>query len=411
MSKIFNETDPIGKPLLLGNHTLPGVWQYMLPKEFLSFSFPEERRSTCMSCPKACYEGYRNDYRCCTYHPRIPNFLMGLAAQTPSGRSYVKKVVKQGMATPEGMNSSPQQWVNYLDDLEHDKFGQSQQVLCPMLEESSGYCMVHAFRNSVCSTFFCLKDHGNHSETFWNALQTLGSQCEMAVAQWAMEQIGFSVKDYTGRLNRLGRRIAATNRSNGQGWSESSLKELWGDWAGRELEFYEACGKLVSNHRHVLWEIANETDIVEASKFDQAMVKSVPEYLQDQVDPSDLIESGDTIPPHDLWQNVLKAYRKLWKLPMGRYALHKTIQLFPNKKSDAMEKQYKHLDYTVAKIRKSGKVDWRLFVSKQQYEVLNIFQEPRDFGWQLLTSPPLAGLAAPKAFLTEMVAKKILVKH
>ena len=129
MTKIFDENDLIGKPLILGNHTLPGAWQYMFPKEFLGFEFPEERRSTCMSCPKSCYQGYRNDYRCCTYHPRIPNFLLGLAAQTSSGKIYVKKIIERGMATPEGMNSTPQQWVNYLDDLENDKFGKSDKVL------------------------------------------------------------------------------------------------------------------------------------------------------------------------------------------------------------------------------------------------------------------------------------------
>mgnify|MGYP003692170035 FL=1 len=219
MSKIFDEKDPIGKALLIGNHTFPGAWRYMMPRDFLTMKFPEERRSTCMTCPKACYEGYREDYRCCTYHPRIPNFLLGLGAQTEQGRQRLEQIIKNGMVTPEGMNSTPKQWVNYLDDIENDRFGKSETVLCPMLEQKTGYCMIHAFRNSVCSTFFCLKDHSDKSDKFWMNVQTLGSQVEMTLTQWAMNELGFSVEDYVVRMNKLAPKIKKTTRADGQGLS------------------------------------------------------------------------------------------------------------------------------------------------------------------------------------------------
>ncbi|SME96070.1 hypothetical protein [Pseudobacteriovorax antillogorgiicola] len=409
MSKIFHEEDPIGKPLLLGNHTFPGVWRYMLPKEFLGLQFPEERRATCMSCPKASYEGYRPDYRCCTYHPRIPNFLLGLAAQTEKGLERLKSIIDQGMITPEGMNSTPKQWVNYLDDLEHDRFGKSEKVLCPMLEKETGFCTVHAFRNSVCSTFFCLKDHGGKSENFWTAVQTMGSQAEMAIAQWAMDQLGFDVAQYVKRLNGLAKKISKTSSKDEHGWHEDALDVLWGDWRGQELEFFEACGKLVSDHRDFLWQIANDTEIFEASKFDRAMVKSVPKELEEQVDPTDLDEDGETIAPEELWDVTLKAYRKIWKAPAGVFKLHKKIELMENPRQDEMEKTYPDKDYVIARI-KGKNVDWRLFITADQYEVLKTFKDERLVSWKLLSSPSFRRLKSPQEFILEMIAQKILVR-
>ena len=77
-----------------------------------------------------------------------------------------------------------------------------------------------------------------------------------------------------------------------KGWSEKALKHLWGEWYGKELEFYCLCAKAIMDHIDVLWEIASETDIIEASKFDKVMHKNVPEKLQSQVEPEDL-EEGD----------------------------------------------------------------------------------------------------------------------
>ena len=52
------------------------------------------------------------------------------------------------MLIPEGMNQTPTQWYDYLDDVKNEQFGKSK-ILCPMLDRSNGYCKIHAFRNSV----------------------------------------------------------------------------------------------------------------------------------------------------------------------------------------------------------------------------------------------------------------------
>ena len=65
------------------------------------------------------------------------------------------------------------------------------------------------------------------------------------------------------------------------------------------------------DHIDVLWEIASETDIIEASKFDKVMHKNVPEKLQSQIEPEDL-EEGEPAELSELWEDLDESYSKLW---------------------------------------------------------------------------------------------------
>ena len=72
-----------------------------------------------------------------------------------------------------------------------------------MLDTSNGYCKIHAFRNGVCSTFFCEKDYEDLSAEFWGSLKFLVGQIEMALSQWAMRFVGFDLEAYMERYDSL----------------------------------------------------------------------------------------------------------------------------------------------------------------------------------------------------------------
>ncbi len=408
MTNKHSVNDPIFHPLKIQHHVFPGVWRYMMPQEFLQLSFPEERRATCMDCPKAIFSGYRPDYRCCTYFPRIPNFLLGLATHTRSGAHRVTSIITAGYATPEGMNSTPQQWIDYLEDLEHDRFGRSETVLCPMLDRDNGYCQVHAFRNSVCSTFFCHKDHGSKGDDFWTKVQTLGSQIEMSLAQWAMEQLEFDVKSYIKRVNSLAKKIKLVSDPETGGWSEEARSYIWGSWFGRELEFFEACGELIRNYRDQLWDIANQSDIREASKFDRAMVKMVPKSLNDQLDPADLEEGGDTILPQELWKDCRKSHQKIWKLPVRNYILSRKVKIMANELDDQVAQKFSDYPYVICFLSK-GKVEDRVFINQNKHDVLKKFASSQSIGWKFLTDVFGDDYLDGKKFISEMIAQKVII--
>ena len=413
LASLLRDQDPILQALRIGPHTFPGIWHYMLPQEFLGLKFPAESRATCMNCPKACYDSYRADYRCCTYHPRVPNFLLGLALQTEQGRGSVKGLLDRGMLLPEGMHYAPGQWIDYLDDLQAESFGRSEKVLCPHLDQSNGYCRIHAFRNSVCSTFFCYKDHGDLGDHFWSQVQTLGSQVEAALQQWSLFVVGFDLSRYFKAFDRLAPEILKVTDKTG--WQEFALDELWGNWRGRELELMEACAEAVLEQRENLWEIANSFPIDESKPFDKALIRSVPRRLKDQVDPEDQAgDDGEAARPRDLWLSCLKSYHKLWDLPEGAFELSPRIDILPNEGSDAESVYYKDKPYVLHYyLRKSSKtIDWKLYLSEAQKRFLEMFrEEARELDWEVLMSREFRGVPQGKEFLAQLVTQKILVRR
>lgn len=413
-SLVLDPNDPILHPLRLGANQFPGAWAYTMPKELRGLRMPDERRATCMNCPKSCYEDYRNDYRCCTYHPRIPNYLLGLNMQTPGGEAALETVMKRGLLLPEGMHHSPGQWYDYLDDLENENFGKSVKVLCPMLDESNGYCRAHAFRNSVCSTFFCLKDHGTAGDEFWSQIQTLGTQVEMSLAQWALRVVGFDIDTYFQKFTALADEVRHV--STVSGWKEHVLDQLWGSWRGREKELMLECGLLASEHRDDLWEIANNYEIQESAKFNISMIKAVPDHLQGQVDPEDLEEDdedSEAAKPRDIWKQCTKAYEKLWDLPEGHYAIGGRVEIVPNHGIDKEALYHEGKPYSIRVYTRKGSrtLDWRMFIDQAEYDLLQLFKEGRTMDWTLLLHPTVKALGRGKEFIAEMLESKVLVRE
>jgi Fe-S-cluster containining protein len=413
LRELVKENDPLLQALRIGPHHFPGIWSYMLPQEFLALKFPAEQRATCMSCPKACYAEYKPDYRCCTYHPRVANFLLGLASLTTMGETVIDKLLARGMLLPEGMHYAPAQWFDYLDDLEHDRFGKSDKVLCPNLDQSTGYCMIHAFRNSVCSTFFCYKDHGDPGDHFWGHVQTLGSQVEMALSHWSLHQVGFDLERYFKTFDKLSKSILKV--SGHQGWKDEALVALWGDWYGRERELFQACAAEVARHRENLWEIANSFPIGESLNFEKALVRAVPRRLKNQVDPEDLENAGgDSVRPRELWLQALKSYHKLWDWPEGFFELSPRVDIRANPQATDEDRFYGSKEHLLLYyVRKDSKtVESKLYLSTEEKAVLDVFRGAAIMlDWRMLDHPAMVALGRGKEFISEMIAQKILVRR
>ncbi|MBC7659505.1 MAG: hypothetical protein H7249_07325 [Chitinophagaceae bacterium] len=406
LRSLLQKDDPFLKPIKLAGNSFPGIWTQMMPKELLSLRFPEERRATCMNCPKSCYDGFRADYRCCTYHPRISNFLLGLGSETEAGDRAIDRLIKRGMLLPEGMYSTPGQWIDFLDDQQQDSFGSSEKVLCPMLDQATGYCDVHAFRNAVCSTFFCYSDHGKTGENFWVQVQTLGSQIELVLAQWSLQEAGFDLDAYFKAFDALAERIHTV--STLEGWTVEALSALWGTWAGREKQLMRECAAFVVEQRENLWTLANSQAIRESKAFDRAMDTIVPEHLEDEVEGEELDEEGEiTLSPSDTWDECLEAHDRLWAWPKGMFVLSPNVTFVPNPRVDDEEKYYSDKDVFIEyRFAADRPLEWRLGITPLEHALLKAFEgKPRSLDSSLFG---ITTLTDPKTFLTEMLNKKVL---
>lgn len=411
LRSLLRQDDPLLKPVLIGNNQFPGIWAEMMPKDLFTLKFPAERQATCMSCPKACFGGFRADYRCCTYHPRIANFLLGLGSETPEGDAAIDRLLDLGMLTPEGMYSTPGQWIDFLDDQHKNDFGRSEKVLCPMLNPNNGFCDVHAFRNSVCSTFFCLSDHGQTGESFWVQVQTLGSQIELVLAQWSLRELGFPLDDYIKAFDQLALRIHEV--STPTGWTKEALDLLWGQWRGREKQLMRECAALIVENRERLWDLANRFAIVESRQFDEAMDTLVPDYLEDEVEAKDdeMEEDGDelSLRPDETWEGALEAHERLWNLPREPLGLSPKVSFEPNLKISDEERFYSDRPYFIS-YRFAAEEDpqWRLACTQAEKDFLQLFEPKTVVTPSLFKTDEALRLDDARTFLSEAINRRML---
>jgi Fe-S-cluster containining protein len=391
-------SDPLLQPLRMGRQTFPGIWRAMMPASLMQLRFPDERQADCNNCPKSCYENWRVDYRCCTYHPRMSNFLLGLACHTEEGNRAVDDLLQRGMILPEGMHSSPRQWLDFLGDQLHDQFGKSQKVLCPMLDPSTGYCRVHVFRNSVCSTYFCEKDQGSAGNVFWSQVQTLGTQIEMRLGQWALREIGFDLEASLRAMDELAPTIDQASAE--AGWHPDALKRIWGPYWGREKALLQACAAVVVKHRDQLWSIAQQQVIAESHLFDQALLRLVPPPESKLLDEGE--DDWEAIDLEALWQECVIAHDALWDQPLANFILSPNVLFLPNRRQNAEEIYHQDKAYFIEyRFQNAARtLVFRLAISADQKQSLETFAAaPRKLA---------EADQELREFLQEMVHRKVL---
>ena len=284
----------------------------MLPKEFFALKkIPRECEATCNNCPEIKDSGYRPDYRCCTFQPRISNYMLGFSLQGPHKNSHatLTSLHKQGFFLPEGLIASPKRWSLFLDDAAEDKFGKSTQVLCHFLNKKSGLCEIYQYRNAPCSTFFCRHDQGEQGEQFWDSLMIYMNQIEYALSQWVMGELGLDVALYFKKFDSLPQNLSMVNH-NDLGWPREILAEVWGHWYGKELEFFTEAAHLVEGEKDNLMAIVSKTRPMEARKFDKSVLRSLPQKLKNEVDPSDSVE-GESTPLSHLYNFLIFHYNEM----------------------------------------------------------------------------------------------------
>jgi hypothetical protein len=213
--------------------------------------FGSEPKATCGDCamckPPATGLGraFLPSVKCCTYWPDVPNFAVGRALLAGGeGASRLREQIGRRIGlSPFGLQSSPRYHRRY--ESSPGKFGADLEMRCPYYD--SGDCTIWENRNAVCQTFFCLMEDGIPGAEVWKQLTLLLALVEEKLsvdcANRHLHHQGF----YQAAFQSNGTRNRVTTRTFG-GWIEDDgtisaelHAELWGDWAGRELSFFEAC--------------------------------------------------------------------------------------------------------------------------------------------------------------------------
>ena len=126
--------------------------------------------------------------RCCTYHPELANWQVGLAllAGGPGAAAIHRRLLIADGVGPLGIRptAAAQQRYEARDAL---TFGRDSSLTCPYWVEGPLGCSVHDYRNGVCRTWTCRTTHGARGMAAWIAVRDLLRAAEVDVAERVAE--------------------------------------------------------------------------------------------------------------------------------------------------------------------------------------------------------------------------------
>ncbi len=240
---------------------LPALYGSLLGAP-LTADAPAEHKATCASCamleahcPGALppVDGrsrfFRPDTKCCTFHPRLPNYLVGGVLDDASpgaaeGRRRMEARLASGVGvTPEWLQ--PPRAVTLLYENAHGAFGKARALRCPFYEEGAGGCTIWAHRDAVCSTYYCKYVAGEDGRRLWTAVKELVSLVEIQLARAALLELAPDLLDRVPGTRAGSTGPLTAEDVDGAGPSSAARAAAWGAWCGREAELYSACHRWV----------------------------------------------------------------------------------------------------------------------------------------------------------------------
>lgn len=176
----------------MSDDALPPLYADWLGEALPAPPAPEHRATCgdCVLCKPAVpeEERFRAETKCCTYVPRLPNFLVGriLADEDPAmarGKAILLDRLRRGIGVhPMGMVVDDREQIAYELLVEAGLFGQATDLKCPWFITDGGLCSIWRHRNATCSTWYCRHDQGARGHRFWQAVEGLLKHLEHTAA-------------------------------------------------------------------------------------------------------------------------------------------------------------------------------------------------------------------------------------
>ena len=249
-------------PVLKDSDTqLHGRWLGQL----LPGPLPREPLATCNNCvmvpPPGAGAGDEAHFnpatKCCTYHPKLANFLVGRvlsddAADLAEGRARVQERLRArvgvsplGVVPPSQFDRLYETKANVFGNV----FGRTKALRCPYyLEHQGGACGIWRHRNGVCRNWYCKHERGRFGQQLWRALEQLMIAVETALAQFCVVQLDVGAQAMRELFPHPGTLMAKSDLDGDDldgRVNEAKYRARWGKWYGHEEAFFARAAELV----------------------------------------------------------------------------------------------------------------------------------------------------------------------
>ena len=239
---------------------LPDVYRNFLPA-FFEESIPIETLATCFDCAMCNKPGepqmpgvnyFKPDSKCCTFMPKLPNYLVGgLLSDTGSemeeGRRRILQRINEKIGIlPYGIYPSKKFAILYKRGAEKT-FGRNTTLICPYYVRAGGNCSVWKFRETVCSTYFCKSIAGQEGKKFWAAVNRYLTHVQDTLLLYTMFTLELDFDTNLEHLKTQNLDVLEVSDLDESPLPEEEYSKLWGEWAGREVEFYKRTYEVVES--------------------------------------------------------------------------------------------------------------------------------------------------------------------
>lgn len=170
---------------------------YALVPELADVDWTGESLSTCEACCMLEKHGAPGEHafhpegRCCTYHPRMPNFLAGAALIAGGDAAAVISARLSDRSGVDAWGIAPSRaWSAHHGEGGDDAFGVDVRLQCPFWVGGDHACGIWSQRTGVCRTWFCRHGDGFYGALRWTALQHAMAVAEDRLAHWCIESAG-----------------------------------------------------------------------------------------------------------------------------------------------------------------------------------------------------------------------------
>lgn len=227
--------------------------------DVFSEEIPREDNATCNTCimcdngqkqrsPDAKY--FNPDTKCCTFHPTLVNYAVGGLlsdrddAMAEGRKRILEKIDARIGVTPRGI-TPPRNYARlYAHLADSQKMGMVPSMLCPYFRSGDGACTVWRYRESVCSTWFCKHVKGADGAALWKEVKHYLAVAERLLSDHVLRTLGFELT----WPDERGENIKAIDMQDSEGLPPPAhvYQALWGNWLGREKQFFINSFEIVS---------------------------------------------------------------------------------------------------------------------------------------------------------------------
>lgn len=228
------------------SHLISSLYSKLLSSDVLKMPI-RETKATCEACIQV--PRYENHLKCCTFHPFLPNYLVGkILIDEKKNPSFISNVVKHKIsnrvyALPLGI-TAPVSYQVEFNRYKDKKFGKNADWLCPYYDLNKQNCGIWRNRGSVCTSFYCESSKGKKGKEFWEKSLDYLSYVEMALAEEALVNLDFSPRQISEQVGFLNRKEATDLELKNDFLELKMDKKIWNHYEDKE-SFYVKCYELV----------------------------------------------------------------------------------------------------------------------------------------------------------------------